>query len=190
MDLLKIRKEIRKIKFYLSLRSRLNRLIKEGSISPEKFEGSASPEELNYLMELTKRYNARLIGEIGFNAGFSSFAFLSADPKIKVVSFDIGEHNYVKLAKKYIDKKFPGRHTLIYGDSTETVPKFAQENKGFYFDLVFIDGGHDYEVAKSDILNVKQLCTEKLRWLWMTLCRGCLGDKVLIRPGMKRLGTS
>src|SRR5258708_40338955 len=75
-------------------------------------EGSASLEELFYLAELTRRRNAKLIAETGFNAGFSSFAFLSANPDARVTSFDIGTHVYTKSAKRYIDKKFPGRHTL------------------------------------------------------------------------------
>ncbi len=124
-------------------------------------EGSASPDELRYLVNLVKSSNSQLIGETGFNAGFSSYAFLKTNPEIKVISFDLGEHKYVKAAKEFIDKKFPGRHTLIYGDSKETLPKFAKENPDIRFDLVFIDGGHDYETAKSDILNLKLLSTKK-----------------------------
>ena len=83
-------------------------------------EGSTSTEELLYLSNLVERTGARLIGEIGFNAGFSSFAFLSSNPDTHVVSFDLGEHAYSRTAKKLIDKKFPGRHTLIYPGITNT----------------------------------------------------------------------
>ena len=108
-----------------------------------------------------KRTGARLIGEIGFNAGFSSYAFLSADPDTQVVSFDLDEHACARTAKKLIDKKFPNRHTLIRGDSTKTVPDYKSKNPDLHFDLVFIDGGHEYEVAKADITNMKPFCTEK-----------------------------
>ncbi|AQT79313.1 hypothetical protein B1R94_08590 [Mycolicibacterium litorale] len=124
-------------------------------------EGSTSVEELSYLANLVPRTGARLIGEIGFNAGFSSFAFLSASPDTQVVSFDLGEHGYSKLAKQLIDKKFPNRHTLVVGDSTKIVPDYKSTHPDLRFDLVFIDGGHQYEVAKADIENMRAFCTEK-----------------------------
>ncbi len=91
-DIIKMRREILR---FLLLRGR------------PPTEGSTSIEELLYLANLAQRTDARLIGEIGFNAGFSSFAFLSAHPDIKVVSFDLGEHAYSRTAKALIDKKFP-----------------------------------------------------------------------------------
>jgi hypothetical protein len=124
-------------------------------------EGSSTPEQLLYLASAVKRIDARLVGEIGFNAGFSSYAFLSADSETRLVSFDLGERSCTKTAKRLIDKRFPTRHTLIYGDSRKTVPEFKSRNPALHFDLVFIDGGHEYEVAKADILNMKPLCTEK-----------------------------
>ena len=124
-------------------------------------EGSTSPEELLYLATTARRTNAKLIGEIGFNAGFSTTAFLSANPDSKVVSFDLVEHGYTRVAKKMVDEKFPGRHTLIAGDSTKAVPEFARNNPELRFDLIFIDGGHQYEVAKADIMNMMPMCTEK-----------------------------
>jgi predicted O-methyltransferase YrrM len=124
-------------------------------------EGSTSSEELLYLASTVQRTGARVIGEIGFNAGFSSYSFLSANPETRVVSFDLGEHAYSKTAKKLIDKKFPGRHTLINGDSTKTLPDYKTKHPDLYFDLAFIDGGHDYEVAKADIMNMRAFCTVK-----------------------------
>ncbi len=124
-------------------------------------EGSASPEELLYLASIARRTQARLIGEIGFNAGFSAQAFLNASPDSHVISFDLVEHGYTKVAKKLVDAKFVGRHTLIEGDSTKTVPDFARQNPGLAFDLVFIDGGHTYEVARADLQNMLPLCHSK-----------------------------
>jgi predicted O-methyltransferase YrrM len=124
-------------------------------------EGSSSAAELLYLVQVARRSGARLIGEIGFNAGFSSQAFLNWVPGATVVSFDLGRHRSVRAAKKLIDKKFPGRHTLIRGDSRETVPAFADSNPDLRFDLVFIDGGHQYEVAQADVMNMRRLSTAK-----------------------------
>ncbi len=145
----KIKRGIKRIGLYLLL---------HGKIATE---GSASLEELSYLAKLGRKNGARLIGETGFNAGFSSYAFLLANPDAKVISFDIGNHSYVRIAKRFIDREFPGRHTLVYGDSRTTLPQFKMENPNIGFDLFFIDGGHDYAVAKTDIANIKPLCTEK-----------------------------
>jgi predicted O-methyltransferase YrrM len=105
--------------------------------------------------------NSRLVGEIGFNVGLSSHALLTAHPDLHVISFDLGQCAATKAAKKLIDQRFPRRHTLISGDSRTTVPAFKARYPALRFDLVFIDGGHDYEVAKADIINMKPLCTQK-----------------------------
>lgn len=120
-------------------------------------EGSATPEQLAYLMRLVRREDARLVAEVGFNAGFSSLAFLRSSGNVRVVSFDIGLHPYVADAKAYIDDAFPGRHELVHGDSRKTIPAYYEANQSVRFDLVFVDGGHQYEVARADLLNLQPL---------------------------------
>ena len=97
--------------------------------------------------------------EIGFNAGHSADTFLSSNKNINLVSFDIGHHSYVKTAKNYIDKTYPNRHKLIIGSSLDTIPKYS-ENNDKKFDLIFIDGGHHYDIAKKDLENCKKLANE------------------------------
>jgi hypothetical protein len=59
----------------------------------------------------------------------------------------------VSAAKTFIDRKFPGRHELVVGDSTVTVPRYQAAHPDTHFDLAFVDGGHDYEVASADLHN-------------------------------------
>lgn len=114
-----------------------------------------NPWQVDDLTLLAKE--AKQILEIGFNAGHSSELFLNLNSEITVVSFDLGIYDSVLVGKEYIDKKFPGRHTLILGDSTQTVPKYSQENPNMKFDFIFIDGGHEYSIAKADLDNCRVL---------------------------------
>ena len=112
---------------------------------------------LEIIKILKENNNSKLIMEIGFNAGHSAELFLE-NSNAYVYSFDLGTHfhQYLKHGKNFINKIFPNRHTLVIGDSTIMVPDFAKKNN-IIFDIIFIDGGHDYEIAIADLINCKQL---------------------------------
>lgn len=118
------------------------------------FEGYSQqvPQQVNDLINLTNKPNINVM-EIGFNAGHSAEVFLQNNKKLTLTSFDLGGHNYVMPAKKYIDATYPNRHTLILGDSSVTIPIYLQNNKDIKFDVIFIDGGHDYQIANADMEN-------------------------------------
>jgi predicted O-methyltransferase YrrM len=121
-------------------------------------EGHLKQEQANYLHRLLREnQSVKSVFEIGFNAGHSSYVFLNTRPDVNVVSFDIGEHGYVSAAKEFIDSKFPGRHELVLGDSRSTLPRYRREHPDSFFDLVFVDGGHDYEIACADLRNCQTL---------------------------------
>jgi predicted O-methyltransferase YrrM len=139
---------------------RLEQIVDEAREHGWFVEGSANAEQLAFLRAAAAGEEIRQIVEIGFNAGFSSYAFLSANPRAHVTSFDLAEHEYVSMSKEHIDTEFPGRHTLIAGDSRQTIPLFADSGHNRTFDLIFIDGGHTYDVACADISNMKRLAHE------------------------------
>ena len=123
------------------------------------------------LRELVNKRDPKSIMEIGFNAGHSALLFLAnTPPETKVVSFDLGEYAYVFAAKRYIDSVFPGRHTLVTGDSTTTIPKYEEQvahrmkdpntAPPMRFDFIFIDGGHQNDIPMKDILNSQRLARD------------------------------
>jgi predicted O-methyltransferase YrrM len=118
------------------------------------FEGYSQqvPQQVEDLIILTNKPNIKMM-EIGFNAGHSAEVFLQNNKELTLTSFDLGEHNYVMTAKEYIDATYPNRHNLILGDSRTTIPNYLENNKDVKFDIIFIDGGHQYEIAKADMEN-------------------------------------
>jgi predicted O-methyltransferase YrrM len=119
-------------------------------------EGGATVDQATYLQNLAHTSKSLLIGEVGFNVGFSSLAFLESSPDTRVVSFELNSRRSVELAKAFIDSRYPGRHELVIGNSTDTLPRYADEHEA-RFDLMFIDGDHKYEVALADIHNALRM---------------------------------
>lgn len=118
------------------------------------FEGYSQqvPQQVEDLIMLTNKPNINVM-EIGFNAGHSAEAFLQNNKDLILTSFDLGIHDYITTAKEYIDTTYPNRHTLILGDSRNTIPIYLENNKDIKFDVIFIDGGHEYEIATADMGN-------------------------------------
>jgi predicted O-methyltransferase YrrM len=111
-----------------------------------------------------KRYNifslarkAIHIMEIGFNAGHSTLIYLMANDTSKIQLFDLGDHRYSKLCYEYLNREFPNRLSIVWGDSMETIPRF---NTTVKYDLIHIDGGHLEHIAYADVVNCKRLATE------------------------------
>jgi predicted O-methyltransferase YrrM len=123
----------------------------------EATEGHCSPNQMQFFLDwLDKHPEVKTIFEIGFNAGHSAYTFLSARPDIRVVSLDLGAHDYVVKGKNLIDRTYPGRHTLLIGDSTLHLDQKAVAAsivKAFQPDMFFIDGGHDDLIPERDIFN-------------------------------------
>src|SRR6516225_4223704 len=120
--------------------------------------GGSSPAEMQSLTDTARKFDAKLIAEIGLNTGLSAHAFLNAGSDVYVISFDLGKHTYIKKVKEIIDTTYGySRHALILGDSRLTIPAYAHDNQMVKFDLVFIDGGHAYNIAIADIMNMRRL---------------------------------
>jgi predicted O-methyltransferase YrrM len=100
--------------------------------------------------------NKKRVLEIGFNAGHSSELFLRSNPDCHVTAFDLNEHESVRVSKYYLDLVYVNRHRLYLGDSRISLPAFLKESPE-PFDLIFIDGGHDLDIAQSDLFYCSKL---------------------------------
>ena len=80
---------------------------------------------------------------------------LNSNPNVKVLAFDLGEHDYSLTAAKYLKGRFgKERVEVVFGDSTKSIPNY---NGNVKCDLVFVDGGHTKEIAYADITNFRRL---------------------------------
>lgn len=96
--------------------------------------------------------------EIGFNAGHSVCLMLLANPDAIVTTFDLGEHAYVKPCAAVLQSYFgKDRLELIVGSSVKTLPAYHLSHPGETFDLLHIDGGHQFLIATADMANCRAL---------------------------------
>ena len=108
--------------------------------------------------------NATNIMEIGFNAGHSSLLYLLSNSNSKLTIFDICSHVYTIPCFKYLQSVFPNRLQIFPGDSTNTIPKFINNNPNTKFDLIHIDGCHHPDIANQDFYNSLKLASDIIIW--------------------------
>ena len=94
--------------------------------------------------------------EVGFNAGFSAALLLLASSKLRLTCVDIGEHAYTRPCFERLAASFPGRVSMVIGDSRVAVP-LLRSAMSERFDLIHVDGCHMPDVASLDIANCARL---------------------------------
>ena len=57
----------------------------------------------------------------------------------------------------YLNRTFPGRFHITFGDSLKTVPRFAARHPEVKCDVILVDGGHTTNVAIGDLRNFRKL---------------------------------
>lgn len=92
--------------------------------------------------------------EIGFNAGHSAALFLEANPDVRVVSVDIGYHNYTRACFLHLLERYGDRITLILEDS-KNIPLLDLPSA--FFDGVHVDGYHGDDYYMYDVFSVLRL---------------------------------
>lgn len=114
--------------------------------------GSINQAQQEFIQIFLKEHtDVKHILETGFHVGLSAATMLAARPDIIVTSFDIFWFDYTRRAKLFLDIAFPGRNTLIAGNSINTLPTFFNTFPSYSPDFVFIDGGHERPIPYIDL---------------------------------------
>lgn len=100
------------------------------------------------------KINPKKVLEIGTYKSMYPYFLKTNIPDVKVYTFGIdeGSQDCVNLVNEYFGEEFI---TFVLGDSTETLTEFDPED--ISFDLAWVDGGHTYDVAYSDLINCARL---------------------------------
>jgi Methyltransferase domain len=139
---------------YDSMKPIFNNVIAEcGFVEASDGHSGRIPLQTLALHYFASRPFVHTVCETGFNAGHSSFNFLTANPQVVVHSFDISSHGYSKRIAKKLSEMFPGRFFYHSGDSQKTIPQFIAENPQVNCSLINVDGGHTFEIAYADVTN-------------------------------------
>ena len=159
-------------KYFLAVQNGLGRLemFLKTKIGKNSFTGNISlnPEQMRLLINLVRKLaelkpaeSSITVCETGFNGGHSAVLYLESDPRVRYIGFDIGIYGSAKPAAQFIaDQYGPSRVSLIWGDSSKTVPSFIQASLNVC-DLIVVDGGHDYETCYADLKNLAQAAAEQ-----------------------------
>lgn len=94
-------------------------------------------------------------------AAGDAFAAGAGGDTSHVWSFELGDAPYHRAAHDYVDSAFPGRLSVVYGDSHETVPRFAAAHPEVKCDVIFVDGDHTYRGALEDFRNMRALANSQ-----------------------------
>lgn len=120
-----------------------------------------NPQEIvNLIFELKKHEKkvkkkfSRFL-EIGFATGINNSLLNKVFNFEKIVAVDIVDMNAVNTNNFYANLRFKNL-TLVCGNST-TKNVIQNVTKLGNYDLIFIDGGHDYKTVKEDFENYKKL---------------------------------
>lgn len=128
----------------------LNNLYQHLKIQINEGYTQQSVEQTEFIKKISKNLNEIL--EIGFNAGHSAEIFLENNSSANVTSVDNSYWYYTEIGKKFLEYKFPNRFNFISVDSQKINQELTSTNK---YDLIFIDGNHQFEYAFNDILSCR-----------------------------------
>ena len=103
---------------------------------------------------------ARNVLEVGVHGGHSLLLVLLASPETRITCVDTCAWTHTAKCVEYLQTHFPGRITLIKGDSRAVLPLIQA-----VYDLVHVDGEHTYQGAKTDMEHALRLSHSKTSFI-------------------------
>lgn len=135
--------------------------------TPEKYPWAWTEEfrigQACFKYAVAKILRPETIIEIGVGAGISALAFHSAWPGFRYCGLDLDTHESfynLETTTLQLTSIFSRKPTILEGDSTKY--KKLPDPFEMVFSLGHLDGGHDFETAKSDM---KLLWDAGTRWI-------------------------
>jgi len=121
------------------------------------FDGGAGVNQLSHYFRIMEEHqkqrrlmkDAPVYCETGFNYGGSALTALLAG--YNVYSFDVQAHPYSKASLQLLETLFPGKITLVKGDSAKTLKAFPNEHPQVHCDVVSVDGCHSKAYVVGDV---------------------------------------
>lgn len=132
------------------------------------FSAMQKPEELAPLIELVVAKEPRIIAEIGFGKGGTSWAWSKIPSLEHLIIIDLpsgpyggSESEEVQKKLSFISQLTKAKVTYIAGNSanSECLEKAQEALDKKLIDFLYIDGNHTYDGVKSDFLIYKDLVT-------------------------------
>lgn len=118
----------------------------------------SNPAAVKYYSAVAKDPSIRTICEVGYNWGASSLVWLHSNPRARVFSFDLFDRAYTNATYAWLNQRYNGRLKMIAGDSSVTIPTFANKhNRHVSCDLVIVDGDHSYEGELANARNFRKV---------------------------------
>ena len=148
--------------------------------------GADHAQVRDYVRWVQKLPGSPTICEIGFNCGHSTATFLEANPRSRVINFDmIDQINFPwgMRAKGWLKREYGNRFVLVEGDSNVTVPAFFACNPSVRCDLAVVDGAHGHMHPLLDIVELVQASRCNTSVIADELC-----DPALCKPHAPRKG--
>lgn len=131
------------------------------SFLPKAIEGhmQEQPEVTAMWQDIKVQTNFNSLLEIGFNVGHSAVYVMSLFPDTIVDSVDINRDPRTQEGADLVKARYSSRFNFYTYNTLQL--KEDIDNGSFKFqntyDLVFVDGGHEYSVAVNDIQMAKDL---------------------------------
>ncbi|ELT87779.1 hypothetical protein CAPTEDRAFT_211802 [Capitella teleta] len=107
-------------------------------------------DQQKMLAKLASLLPVQTVCESGLNAGHNALIWLTAKKTTRVISFDQGKRSYTREAAKFLQKEYPTRFNVTWGDSTSTLLKYQRDHADFKCDVIFVDSESTAKSGESD----------------------------------------